>query len=117
MCFLDADTANFDSRFPCGALGPLVCEPRVEFVQAFFRRPLKLEGVTRRTGGGRVTALTARPLLDAFFPELAEMHQPLAGEMAASKETSAVPASHPGCDGFRPVASTAPTPTNSRHFP
>jgi glucosyl-3-phosphoglycerate synthase len=33
-----------------------------------------------------VTELTARPLLKAFFPELAAFVQPLAGEVAARRE-------------------------------
>ena len=37
-------------------------------------------------GGGRVTELTARPLLPAFYPELAGVRQPLAGEVAARRE-------------------------------
>jgi glucosyl-3-phosphoglycerate synthase len=38
------------------------------------------------TGGGRVTELTARPLLAAFHPQLAAFRQPLAGEFAARRE-------------------------------
>ncbi len=34
---------------------------------------------------GRVTALTARPLLKAFFPELVEIAQPLGGTLAARR--------------------------------
>ena len=37
-------------------------------------------------GGGRVTELTARPLLNLFYPELAAIRQPLAGEIAARRE-------------------------------
>ena len=37
-------------------------------------------------GGGRVTELTAKPLLRRFFPELADCRQPLAGEMAARRD-------------------------------
>ena len=37
------------------------------------------------TGGGRVTTLLARPLLRRFYPELAWLEQPLAGEMAARR--------------------------------
>ena len=37
-------------------------------------------------GGGRVSQLTARPLLAAFYPELAALTQPLAGEVAATRE-------------------------------
>ena len=43
-------------------------------------------GRSRPTGGGRVTELTARPLLAAFYPELAAVRQPLAGEIAARRE-------------------------------
>ena len=37
-------------------------------------------------GGGRVTELTARPLLNLFYPDLAGIEQPLAGEVAARRE-------------------------------
>jgi glucosyl-3-phosphoglycerate synthase len=86
VCFVDGDTEEFHERFACGVLGPLVCDPRVHFVKGFFRRPFRDSGGTAPTGGGRVTELTARPLLDAFYPELAEMRQPLAGEMAGRRE-------------------------------
>jgi glucosyl-3-phosphoglycerate synthase len=85
VCFVDADTEQFAERFACGVLGPLVCEPRVQFVKGFFRRPFKFGGSIAPTGGGRVTELTARPLLAAFYPELASFSQPLAGEMAARR--------------------------------
>ena len=86
VCFVDADTEDFDERFACGVLGPLVCEPHAQFVKGFFRRPFKSATDIAPTGGGRVTELTARPLLQAFYPELAGLHQPLAGEMAARRE-------------------------------
>lgn len=86
VCFVDADTEDFHERFACGVLGPLVCEPGVQFVKGFFRRPFKSATGVVPTGGGRVTELTARPLLRAFYPELADLHQPLAGEMAARRE-------------------------------
>ncbi|MEA2397679.1 MAG: glucosyl-3-phosphoglycerate synthase, partial [Thermoleophilaceae bacterium] len=37
-------------------------------------------------GGGRVTELTARPLLKLLYPELAAVRQPLAGEVAGRRE-------------------------------
>ncbi|MEA2219519.1 MAG: glucosyl-3-phosphoglycerate synthase [Solirubrobacteraceae bacterium] len=86
VCFVDADTEDFDERFACGVLGPLVCEPGVQFVKGHFRRPFRSGASVAPTGGGRVTELTARPLLQAFYPELAAFHQPLAGEMAARRE-------------------------------
>ena len=86
VCFVDGDTEDFDGRFACGVLGPLVCEPRVQFVKGYFRRPFRSGGSVAPTGGGRVTELTARPLLRAFYPQLAAFHQPLAGEMAGRRE-------------------------------
>jgi glucosyl-3-phosphoglycerate synthase len=87
VCFVDADSEDFGAHFVCGLLGPLVCQPGVQFVKGFYRRPFK-NGVDdiAPTGGGRVTELTARPLLDAFYPELAGVRQPLAGEIAARRE-------------------------------
>jgi glucosyl-3-phosphoglycerate synthase len=87
VCFVDADSEDFGEHFACGLLGPLVCEPHVQFVKGFYRRPFKANGGSAEpTGGGRVTELTARPLLRAFYPELAEVRQPLAGEFAARRE-------------------------------
>ncbi len=86
VCFVDADSEDFGAHFACGLLGPLICEPGVQFVKGFYRRPFKDAGKTAPVGGGRVTELTARPLLQAFYPPLAQMRQPLAGEMAARRE-------------------------------
>ena len=82
VCFLDADTEGFSAHFATGLLGPLVCEPGVAFVKAFYRRPLAQDG----EGGGRVNNLTARPALGLLYPELAEVRQPLAGEVAARRK-------------------------------
>jgi glucosyl-3-phosphoglycerate synthase len=83
VCYLDADTRRLGSHFATGLLGPLVCERDVSFVKAFYRRPL---GAGKREGGGRVNHLTARPALALFYPELAGVRQPLAGEVAARKD-------------------------------
>jgi glucosyl-3-phosphoglycerate synthase len=87
VCFLDADTEGFSAHFATGLLGPLVCEPAVSFAKAFYRRPLAGgDGGDSREGGGRVNHLTARPALALFYPELAGVRQPLAGEVAAPRE-------------------------------
>ena len=86
VCFLDGDTANFDAHFAAGTVGPLLFEPGVEYVKGFFRRPFREGAEERPHDGGRVTELIARPLLRRFWPELAEMRQPLAGEMAGRRE-------------------------------
>jgi glucosyl-3-phosphoglycerate synthase len=86
VCFLDADTERFGAHFATGLLGPLVCEPDVSFVKAFYRRPPVPGEATLDGGGGRVNALLARPALAVFYPELAGIRQPLAGEVAARRE-------------------------------
>ena len=86
VCFLDADTEDFGAHFATGLLGPLVCEPDVSFVKAFYRRPPVSAERTLEGGGGRVNALLARPALAVFYPELARIRQPLAGEVAARGE-------------------------------
>ncbi len=90
VCFVDADTEEFGAHFVTGLLGPLVCEPEaseVSFVKAFYRRPLDAgDEREEEGGGGRVNHLTARPALATFYPQLAEVRQPLAGEVAARRE-------------------------------
>ena len=86
ICFLDADSERFGAHFACGVLGPLLCEPGISFVKGFYRRPFRVGEVTVPDGGGRVTELTARPLLNLFYPDLAAVRQPLAGEIAARRE-------------------------------
>jgi glucosyl-3-phosphoglycerate synthase len=85
VVFVDADSEDFGPHFVCGLLGPLLCEPGVEYVKGTYRRPFKAGGVVAPDGGGRVTELTARPLLELFYPELAAFGQPLAGEIAARR--------------------------------
>jgi glucosyl-3-phosphoglycerate synthase len=86
IVYLDADSEGFGPHFACGLAGPLVCgPPGIEFVKAFYRRPLRLGDVALPEGGGRVTELMARPLLNLFYPELAAVRQPLAGELAATR--------------------------------
>jgi glucosyl-3-phosphoglycerate synthase len=85
VVFIDADTEDFDDRFVRGLLGPLLQEPAVAFVKGAFRRPFKLGDTTLPEGGGRVTELVARPLLNLHVPELAGFVQPLAGEFAARR--------------------------------
>jgi glucosyl-3-phosphoglycerate synthase len=86
VVYADTDTEGFDERFLLGMVGPLLCEPRVQFVKGSFRRPFRSEGRVLADGGGRVTELMARPLLNLHAPELAVFEQPLAGETAARRE-------------------------------
>jgi glucosyl-3-phosphoglycerate synthase len=86
VCFLDADSEAFGAHFAVGLLGPLLCSRRISFVKGLYRRPFKVGEVTLPDGGGRVTELTARPLLNLFYPDLAAVAQPLAGEIAARRD-------------------------------
>ncbi|HTA13729.1 MAG TPA: glucosyl-3-phosphoglycerate synthase [Solirubrobacteraceae bacterium] len=86
VAFLDADSEGFSAHFATGLLGPLVCEPGVQFVKAFYRRPFEHDGISLPEGGGRVNHLMARPALSVFYPQLGAVRQPLAGEVAARRE-------------------------------
>jgi glucosyl-3-phosphoglycerate synthase len=86
VCFLDADSEQFGDHFARGLLGPLLCLREISFVKGFYRRPFRVGEVTLPDEGGRVTELTARPLLNLFYPDLAAVEQPLAGEIAARRE-------------------------------
>jgi glucosyl-3-phosphoglycerate synthase len=81
VVFLDADVVNFSERFVTGLVAPLLRDPAVQLVKGAYRR--SLHGLPGE--GGRVTELVARPLLDRFFPELAGVGQPLAGETAVRR--------------------------------
>jgi glucosyl-3-phosphoglycerate synthase len=86
IAFVDADSEDFGPHFATGIIGPLLVDERIEFVKGFYRRPFKYDSVRAPEGGGRVTELTARPLLNLFYPELAMFAQPLAGEIAARRQ-------------------------------
>jgi glucosyl-3-phosphoglycerate synthase len=68
-----------------GTVGPLIAEERIQYVKGYYRRPIVEDGVMKEGGGGRVTELVARPLLNLFFPELSGLIQPLSGEYAGRR--------------------------------
>jgi glycosyltransferase involved in cell wall biosynthesis/nucleotide-binding universal stress UspA family protein len=80
LFWIDTDIVNIHPRFIYGLIGPLLLNPGIQFVKGFYRRPLRVDGKLQAGGGGRVTELTARPLLNLFFPELSGVIQPLSGE-------------------------------------
>jgi glucosyl-3-phosphoglycerate synthase len=86
VCFLDADSELFGPHFACGLVGPLLLREDLWFVKGHYRRPFRVGSSTLPDGGGRVTELTARPLINLFYPDLAGVEQPLAGEVAARRE-------------------------------
>jgi glucosyl-3-phosphoglycerate synthase len=86
VVFVDADTRGFDRHFATGLAGPLLVSDEIQFVKGAYQRPFVHGDAVVEHGGGRVTELMARPLLRAFYPELAEFVQPLAGEFAGRRE-------------------------------
>lgn len=86
IVFIDADLRSFGAHYVSGLVGPLLVDGDTHFVKATYERPyIGADGVTQRGGGGRVTELVARPLLNMFWPELAGFAQPLGGEYAARR--------------------------------
>ena len=86
VCFIDGDIGNFGPRFVTGLVGPLLTDPDLDYVKAFYERPLAHPNGIRPTGGGRVSEILVRPLLSLFYPELTAFLQPLSGEYAARRE-------------------------------
>ena len=86
VAFLDTDTEDFTRRLRAPACSARCSLARVDFVKGHFRRPLKVGDTTHPDEGGRVTELLARPYLNLHFPQLAGFRQPLAGEVAATRD-------------------------------
>jgi len=73
VAYLDGDLAGLRPDIISDLCRPLQ-QGAADFVKARFGR-----------GGGRVTELTAKPMLKVFFPELASFGQPLGGIIAARR--------------------------------
>ncbi len=67
VVFLDGDLSGLQPNIISDMVKPLR-DNQADFVKAKFGR-----------GGGRVTELTAKPMLKVFFPELVHFSQPLGG--------------------------------------
>jgi glucosyl-3-phosphoglycerate synthase len=86
LVWIDTDITNIHPRFVYGVIGPMLVNPNIQFVKGFYRRPLKVGDKIQAGGGGRVTELTARPLLNLFYPELSGVIQPLSGEYGGRRQ-------------------------------
>ena len=86
ICYVDADISNIHPRFVYGLVAPLIKKNEVQYVKAFYDRPLNYSSGLRASGGGRVTEILIRPLFSLFYPELTNIIQPLSGEYAARRE-------------------------------
>lgn len=85
IAWIDTDIKNIHPRFAYGIIGPLLTNEHISYVKGFYRRPLKKGNKMVAGGGGRVTELTARPLINLFYPELSGIIQPLSGEYAGRR--------------------------------
>lgn len=83
VVFVDADLQQ-PAVGMVRALAAPFADPAVHLVKADYQRTIN----GQLTGGGRVTELTAKPLLRALFPDLAHINQPLAGEYAIRRATA-----------------------------
>ncbi len=86
IVYVDSDINNIHPRFVYGLIGPLIRDPEVCYVKAFYDRPLAFSQGVRPTGGGRVTEILVRPLFSLFYPDLTAIIQPLSGEYAGRRE-------------------------------
>lgn len=97
VCYIDGDIVNFHGGFVTGLIGPLLQHEHIDFVKAYYERPLRNGDGSHSSGGGRVSGILIRPLLSLFYPELTSIYQPLAGEYAARRpllETLAFPSGY-----------------------
>ncbi len=85
VVYIDADLRSFSADYVRALVGPLFADPTVALVKAVYERPFVQGDQVVPAGGGRVTELVARPLLNLYWPQLAGVIQPLAGEYAARR--------------------------------
>jgi glucosyl-3-phosphoglycerate synthase len=85
VVYVDADSEVFSPGFVTSLVAPMFHDETIALVKGSFRRPFRVGETVLPAGGGRVTELLARPLLNLHRPELAGFVQPLAGEIAARR--------------------------------
>ena len=86
ILWIDGDIKNMHPRFIYGLLGPLLTREEIGYVKGFYCRPIKEGARLHSVGGGRVTEILVRPLLNLFYPELSGVFQPLSGEYAGRRK-------------------------------
>ncbi len=74
LLFMDGDLREFACDLPDRMTQPVLCN-EADLVKARFSR-----------SGGRVTELSAKTLLQMFFPELIHIDQPLGGVIASRRQ-------------------------------
>lgn len=99
IVWIDGDIENPHEKFVYGLVGPLLEYPNkkksdidIKIVIPSYKRPLKSvdeegKNSVSETGGGRVTEIMGRPMIDILFPILANIKQPFGGECAGRRDT------------------------------
>lgn len=82
--WVDADLVSYPTNMMELLFAPLFEDPTIALVKGSFCR---VDKTGNRVVGGRVTTLTARPLLEMFFPKLERLRDPLSGMFAGRTET------------------------------
>jgi glucosyl-3-phosphoglycerate synthase len=85
LVFVDGDLTDWGPHFVTGLLGPLLHQDEVRLVRAAYTRIRNAADGMVTPDGGRLTELVARPLINLYWPQLAAVAQPLAGEWAARR--------------------------------
>jgi glucosyl-3-phosphoglycerate synthase len=86
VCWLDGDIRNIHPRMVYGVVGPLLTQRRLQYVKGFYQRPVATDDASFSQGRAQLTELTARPLLNLFFPQLSGVVEPLGREHAIRRE-------------------------------
>lgn len=88
IVFIDGDLTEFTNQYVPALVGPMLQESQIKLVKGFTQRDLTVAGLEAPglRQGGRVTELTARPLINLWWPGLAGLIQPLAGEWAVRRD-------------------------------
>lgn len=86
IVWIDSDIKNIHPKFAYGVIGPLLKRKELLFCKGFYERPLMVGSSLRHSGGGRVTEILMRPLINHFFPNLSGFIQPLSGEYGGRRK-------------------------------
>ncbi|MEX2236999.1 MAG: universal stress protein [Dehalococcoidia bacterium] len=82
VAWLEGDIRNIHPRMVYGVVGPLLTHDGLQYVKGFYQRPETANDADFGDGRMQITELTARPLLNLFFPELSGVVEPLSREHA-----------------------------------
>lgn len=81
ILYLDADSVSIQRHYVFAMCAPIL-RGEADYVKAYYQRPLGGDP----DGGGRLNHLFGAPIMRTFFPDLAWVKQPLAGETALTRE-------------------------------